>query len=114
MLLTLFTVGCYLLLTVMEPGISYHHIVKNTYALISGFSYACRYVDVVRLLPTGIQNLHLRDASSVSRIAMLIFASGSTLWTVYGVLLFDWVIILSVVFGMIGAWLLFILTFIYE
>lgn len=56
----------------------------------------------------------LRDASSVSRAAMLIFALGSTLWTLYGLLLFDWVIILSFIFGMIGSWLIVILTFIYE
>ncbi len=110
----IFIVVCFLLLTILISGMNYHHIVNNIYAPISGFSYARRYVDVVRLLPQAYKIYILRDASSVSRIAMLIFASGSTLWTLYGFLLFDWVIILSFVFGMIGAWLIFILTFIYE
>ncbi len=64
--------------------------------------------------PQAYKIFSLRDASSVYRIAMLSFALGSTVWTIYGFLLFDWVIILSFVLGMIGAWLIFILTFIYE
>lgn len=55
-----------------------------------------------------------RHADGVSRLGMMIFAVGSTIWFIYGVFLNDLVIMLSFVFGMVGAWLVFILTFLYE
>ncbi len=45
------------------------------------------------------------QAQGLSLLSALIFAGGTTIWTVYGLTLRDPAIVLSFGFGMVGSWL---------
>ncbi len=55
-----------------------------------------------------------KSAQNVSIPAYIIFSLGTLTWFIYGILLRDRAIILSFVFGVIGAWTVLVLTSIYR
>ncbi|MGV8141031.1 MAG: SemiSWEET family transporter [Candidatus Woesearchaeota archaeon] len=51
-----------------------------------------------------------KSSESISIISYCIFALGTSTWLVYGILTKSWIIILSFIPGVIGSWLVLILT----
>jgi len=64
--------------------------------------------------PQAYKMFRNKSAKNISIISYCIFALGTTLWFVYGITISSWVIILSFVPGVIGSWLVLILTLIYR
>jgi uncharacterized protein with PQ loop repeat len=55
-----------------------------------------------------------KSAGNVSKLSYIIFAIGTTTWLAYGILINSLTIILSFGLGVIGSWLVLILTFVYR
>ena len=64
--------------------------------------------------PQAYKMFRNKSAKNISIISYSIFALGTALWIIYGIVISSWVIILSFVPGVIGSWLVLILTFIYN
>ncbi|MBI4836355.1 MAG: hypothetical protein HY817_03790 [Candidatus Abawacabacteria bacterium] len=64
--------------------------------------------------PQAYKMYRNHSAENVSPTAMLIFALGTTLWTLYCFVNQDLTIILSFAFGMVGSWLILIFIFLYH
>jgi MtN3 and saliva related transmembrane protein len=64
--------------------------------------------------PQAYKMFRNKSAKNISIISYSIFALGTALWIIYGIVISSWVIILSFVPGVIGSWLVLILTFIYH
>jgi uncharacterized protein with PQ loop repeat len=55
-----------------------------------------------------------KSSTDVSILSYVIFAVGTTVWTMYGIYLKNWTIFLSFIFGLIGSWLVLGLTLWYR
>ena len=55
-----------------------------------------------------------KSSKNISLLTYIIFAIGSALWLAYGILLNSWTIILGFIFGVVGSWLVLILTIVYS
>ena len=55
-----------------------------------------------------------KSAKNISLSAFVIFASGTAIWSIYGFVINDPIIIVSFVFGAIGSWTALILALIYK
>jgi len=64
--------------------------------------------------PQAYSILKSKSAKNVSKLSYIIFAVGTTTWLIYGILINSLTIILSFSLGMIGSWLVLILTWIYR
>lgn len=64
--------------------------------------------------PQAYKIFKSRSAHNVSMTSYCIFALGTTIWVVYGIIISSWVIILSFLPGVIGSWLVLILMGVYR
>jgi MtN3 and saliva related transmembrane protein len=64
--------------------------------------------------PQAYRMFKRKSAEDVSLLTFLIFAIGNVIWLLYGVQNGDPVIILGFGVGVVGAWLVVILWFIYR
>lgn len=64
--------------------------------------------------PQAYSILKSKSAKNVSKLSYTIFAIGTTTWLIYGILINSLTIILSFGLGVIGSWLVLILTLIYR
>jgi MtN3 and saliva related transmembrane protein len=64
--------------------------------------------------PQAYSILKNKSAKNVSKMSYGIFAIGTTTWLIYGILIKSWTIIVSFGLGVLGSWLVFILTFVYR
>jgi uncharacterized protein with PQ loop repeat len=64
--------------------------------------------------PQAYNILKNNSAKNVSKLSYTIFAVGTTTWLMYGILINNLTIILSFSLGVIGSWLVLILTLIYR
>ncbi len=55
-----------------------------------------------------------KSAADISLPAFIIFSLGTLTWLIYGIVIHDNPIIISFVLGVIGAWAVMILSFIYK
>lgn len=55
-----------------------------------------------------------KSAENISLVTFTIFAVGTAIWTLYGILVHDIVLILSFVVGVIGSWLCLFLAVKYK
>lgn len=55
-----------------------------------------------------------KEADDVSLITFGIFALGTCVWTIYGLVMSDWVVIVSFAVGMLGSWSVLGLTIRYR
>ncbi len=55
-----------------------------------------------------------KSSKNVSILSYVIFSFGTLTWLVYGLLINDLPIILGFILGVIGSWLVLILTLIYN
>ncbi|MFZ2038612.1 MAG: SemiSWEET family transporter [Minisyncoccia bacterium] len=55
-----------------------------------------------------------KSANDISRGQYILLGVGTTIWTIYGFYIMDWVIIAGFLLGMIGAWFIVFLTYLYE
>jgi MtN3 and saliva related transmembrane protein len=55
-----------------------------------------------------------KSAENISIPTFLIFALGTMIWTVYGILIKDTVVISSFAIGVVGSWSVLILTLKYR
>ena len=55
-----------------------------------------------------------KTSVGVSIPAYIIFSAGTATWLIYGIVIKDAIIILSFVFGVVGSWLVLVLTSIYK
>jgi MtN3 and saliva related transmembrane protein len=55
-----------------------------------------------------------KSADDISIVMFLIFAIGNIVWLFYGIQIQSWVVILSFMVGVIGAWLTLTLALIYK
>jgi len=55
-----------------------------------------------------------KSAKNVSILTFAIFALGTIIWTIYGILVKDMTVIITFSIGVIGSWLVLILTLIYR
>lgn len=55
-----------------------------------------------------------KSSKNISTITFLIFSICATIWLIYGFVINSITIILGFVFGVIGAWLVFILSIVYR
>ncbi len=55
-----------------------------------------------------------KDAEDVSITTFGVFAVGSLVWTIYGIVLHDLVIIAGFIFGVVGSWTVLALTIYYR
>ena len=64
--------------------------------------------------PQAWRMYRTKSAEAVSAISYSILAVGTTVWTLYGIYLRNWVIITGFFFGMIGSWLVLWLIWRYR
>jgi MtN3 and saliva related transmembrane protein len=64
--------------------------------------------------PQAYKLWRTKDARPISLPSSILFAGGTSIWTLYGFLRMDWAIIASFSFGMIGSWLVLILTLFFQ
>ncbi len=64
--------------------------------------------------PQAYKLWRTKKADEISLASTLLFAVGTLIWTIYGFVRMDWTIVASFVFGMIGSWSVFILTFYFQ
>ncbi len=57
--------------------------------------------------------LTTKSAQNVSGVSFSIFSLGTTTWLIYGLIHNDAIIIISFALGVVGSWLVLILTFVY-
>jgi MtN3 and saliva related transmembrane protein len=55
-----------------------------------------------------------KSAENISLVTFTIFAVGTAIWTLYGILIHDIVLILSFVVGVVGSWLCLFLAIMYK
>ena len=55
-----------------------------------------------------------KSGEGISLSTFSIFAVGTTIWFFYGLYKQDWVIMVSFIFGVVGAWLVLLLTLYYR
>lgn len=55
-----------------------------------------------------------KDARNISVFTFTLFALGTLIWTIYGFLIQDWILILSYIVGVTGSWTALILTLYYR
>ncbi|MEI7562217.1 MAG: SemiSWEET family transporter [bacterium] len=55
-----------------------------------------------------------KSAENISLVTFTIFAVGTAIWTLYGILVHDMVLIMSFVVGVIGSWLCLFLAVKYK
>jgi len=55
-----------------------------------------------------------KSAKNISKLNYSIFAIGTIIWLIYGIMINSLAIIISFGLGVIGSWLVLILTFIYQ
>jgi MtN3 and saliva related transmembrane protein len=55
-----------------------------------------------------------KSAKNISITSYSIFALGTAIWVIYGITIKSWIIILSFIPGVIGSWLVLILTLVYR
>ena len=55
-----------------------------------------------------------KSAKDISKISYWIMGIGTTVWFSYGIYLKNWTIISSFIVGVIGSWLVLILTYVYK
>lgn len=64
--------------------------------------------------PQAYQMFKNKSANGVSLLSYFIFGFGTFVFTIYGFLMKDIVLILSFGFGVIGSWLVIFLIFLYK
>ena len=64
--------------------------------------------------PQALAMYRSKSAENVSRLSYSIFAFGTTTWLLYGLYLHNLTIVLSFVFGVVGSWLVLLLTLYYR
>jgi MtN3 and saliva related transmembrane protein len=55
-----------------------------------------------------------KSSKDISLLAFVIFSLGTLTWFIYGLTMKDWPIILGFILGVIGSWLILILSLIYR
>jgi MtN3 and saliva related transmembrane protein len=55
-----------------------------------------------------------KSAHDISRGQYILLGVGTTIWTIYGLYIMDWVIIAGFILGMIGSWIIVFLTYLYD
>jgi len=55
-----------------------------------------------------------KSARDVSLISFFVFSIGTLTWLIYGFYINDWPIMLSFSLGVVGSWLVLVLTIIYK
>lgn len=63
--------------------------------MIDQIGYAAATLTTISFLPQAVRTIRTRDTKSISMIMYLLFASGVLLWLVYGLLLCNYVFILT-------------------
>lgn len=64
--------------------------------------------------PQAYKMFKTKSAENISIISFAIFSIGTLLWTIYGFYLHDWTLISGFIFGVLGAWSIFIMAIVYK
>lgn len=64
--------------------------------------------------PQAYLILKNKSSKNVSLVSYLIFGVGTLIWTIYGIVIMNWVVILGFALGTVGSWLVIILYFVYR
>lgn len=82
-------------------------IIQTTVTIV-GFAFSIGYY------PQAYKIIKTKSAGDISLSSFIIFVIGTTVWTFYGFYERNITIILSFVLGMIGSWLVLLLTLYYR
>ncbi|HYD03437.1 MAG TPA: SemiSWEET family transporter [Alphaproteobacteria bacterium] len=63
--------------------------------------------------PEALEIIKNKSSKNVSRLSYGLFALGTTTWLVYGIIIKSLPVILGFALGVVGSWLVLILTFVY-
>ena len=55
-----------------------------------------------------------KSSKNISVLTFFIFSLGTLLWTIYGIYVKSWVIIISFIPGVVGSWTILLLTIYYR
>ncbi len=85
-----------------------YSVVWETIVAILGIVMSLGY------FPQAYRIYQKKDAEDVSLVTFIIFAVGTFVWTIYGIVLRDWVLIAGFVVGVVGSWSVLWLTIYYR
>jgi len=64
--------------------------------------------------PQAFKIWKTKSSGDISIPSFIIFSIGTFTWLTYGFYISDWTIIISFVFGVVGSWLVLILSLLYK
>ena len=64
--------------------------------------------------PQAFKIWKTKSSGDISVPSFIIFGLGTFTWLMYGIYINDWTIIISFVFGVVGSWLVLILSLLYK